>query len=104
MLILIKYSLHISGFTPFWASHNYLKWLLQINSENPIWLIGCNDVLWHDMADTQQWNLNVINSLAPRKFQINFRQLLLKLNLVINGCDTSYEIALSLVQSDLTDD
>ena len=45
-----------------------------------------------------------INSLAPGRFQFNFRLVIFKLNLVNGGWGISYEIALRWMPLDLTDD
>ena len=45
-----------------------------------------------------------INSLAPGRFLSNFRQVIFKLNLVIDGCDISCEVVLRWMSMDLTDD
>ena len=47
-----------------------------------------------------QW----VNSLAPGRFQFNFRQVIFKLILVNGGWGISYEIALRWMPLDLTDD
>ena len=44
-----------------------------------------------------------INSLAPGRFQFNFRQVIFKLALVNGGWSISYEIALRWMPLDLTD-
>ena len=43
-------------------------------------------------------------SLAPERFQFNFREVIFKLNLINGGWGNSYEIALRWMQLDLTDD
>ena len=43
------------------------------------------------------------NSLAPRRFQFNFRKVIFKLDLVNGGRGISYEIALRWMPQDLTD-
>ena len=45
-----------------------------------------------------------INSLAPGRFQFNFRWVIFKLTLVNGGWGISYEIALRWMPLDLTDD
>ena len=45
-----------------------------------------------------------INSLAPGRFQFNFRQVIFKLILMNGGWGISYEIALRWMPLDLTDD
>ena len=45
-----------------------------------------------------------INSLAPGRFNFNFRQVIFKLILVNGGWGISYEIALRWMPLDLTDD
>ena len=45
-----------------------------------------------------------INSLAPGRFQFNFRWVIFKLSLVNGGWGISYEIALRWMPLDLTDD
>ena len=44
------------------------------------------------------------NSLAPWRFQFNFRKVIFKLNLVNGGWGISYEIALRWMPQDLTND
>ena len=46
----------------------------------------------------------LLNSLAPGRFQFNFRQVIFKLTLVNGGWGISYEIALRWMPLDLTDD
>ena len=46
----------------------------------------------------------IINSLAPGRFQSNLWKLILKLILVIDGCDISSEITLRWTSQDLSDD
>ena len=46
----------------------------------------------------------MINSLAPGRFQFNFRKVIFKLILVNYGWGISYEIALRWMPLDLTDD
>ena len=52
----------------------------------------------------QQALIITINSLAPGRFEWNFRQIIFKLILVIFGWGISYEIALRWMSLDLTDD
>ena len=47
---------------------------------------------------------NPLNSLAPGRFQFNFRYLIFKLHLVNGGWGMSYEIGLRWMPLDLTDD
>ena len=49
-------------------------------------------------------NRLMLNSLAPRRFQFNFRLVIFKLTLVNGGWGISYEIALRWTPLDLTDD
>ena len=49
------------------------------------------------------WTLHQINSLAPGRFQINFRHVIFKLTLVNGGWGIYYEISLRWMP-DLTDD
>ena len=44
-----------------------------------------------------------VNSLAPGRFQFNFRKVIFKLTLVNGGCGISFEIALRWMPQDLTD-
>ena len=44
-----------------------------------------------------------LNSLAPGRFQFNFRWVIFKLTLVNGGCGISYEITLRWMPRDLTD-
>ena len=48
--------------------------------------------------------LRIINSLAPGRFQFNFRYGIFKLTLANGGWGISYEIALRWIPLDLTDD
>ena len=48
--------------------------------------------------------MGCINSLAPGRFQFNFRLLIYKLTLVNGGWGISYEIALRWMPLDFTDD
>ena len=50
------------------------------------------------------WNNKDINSLAPGRFQFNFRLVIFKLTLVNGSWSISYEIALRWMPLDLTDD
>ena len=45
-----------------------------------------------------------VNSLAPGRFQFNFRKVIFKQTLVNGGWGISYEIALRIMPQDLTDD
>ena len=54
-------------------------------------------IFWHTWP-------NVINSLAPGRFQFNFRWVIFKLTLVNGGWSISSEIALTWMPLDLTDD
>ena len=46
----------------------------------------------------------IFNSLAPGRFQFNFRKVIFKLTLVNGGWGISYEIALRWMPQNLTDD
>ena len=46
----------------------------------------------------------IYNSLAPRRFQFNFRKVIFKLNLVNGGWGISYEIVLRWMPLDFADD
>ena len=48
--------------------------------------------------------VNLFNSLAPEKFEWNFRYILFKLFFVIDGWDISCEIVLTCTPQNLTDD
>ena len=48
--------------------------------------------------------MGILNSLAPGRFQLNFRWVIFKLILVNGGWGISYEIALRWMPMDLTDD
>ena len=48
--------------------------------------------------------LEMINSLAPGRFEFDIRKIIFKLTLVNGGWGISYEIALSWMPQDLTDD
>ena len=50
------------------------------------------------------WCVYGVNSLAPGKFVLNFRYVILKLILVIDGWGISCEIALIWMSLDFTDD
>ena len=53
---------------------------------------------------TSNANSNTVNSLAPGRFQFNFRKVIFKLTLVNGGWGISYEITLRWMPQDLTDD
>ena len=46
----------------------------------------------------------LLNSLAPGRFKVNFRWVIFKLNLVVNGWGISCETAVRWMSLDLTDD
>ena len=48
--------------------------------------------------------LPALNSLAPGRFQFNFRKVIFKLTLVNGGWGISYEIALTWMPQDFVDD
>ena len=48
------------------------------------------------------WKMKHINSLAPGRFEYNFRQVILKLILVIGGWRTSFEVAPRWMSRDFT--
>ena len=50
------------------------------------------------------WQIGCVNSLAPGKFEWNFRHVIFKQILVIDDCDISCEIALIWMSLDFTDD
>ena len=56
---------------------------------------------WHYIA--YGW-LSAVNSLAPGRFQWNFRWIIFKILLEIGGWGISYEIALTWISLYLTDD
>ena len=59
---------------------------------------------WADVFCAIIRPLNCIkNSVAPGRFQFNFRKVIFKLTLVNGGCGISYEIALRWMPQDLTD-
>ena len=60
-------------------------------------------VRWSCLWMEQHPNL-IINSLAPERFQIDFRYVIFKLTLGNGGRGISYEIALRWMPLDLTDD
>ena len=54
--------------------------------------------------DILLWHIPIpINSLAPGRFQFNFRKVIFKLTLVNGGWGISYEIALRWMPQDFTD-
>ena len=53
---------------------------------------------------SRRGNPSLINSLAPGKFEWNFRHVIFKQILVIDGCDISCEIALIWMWLDFSDD
>ena len=63
---------------------------------------------WHPfiLVESLQfnWRLGTLNSLAPGRFQFNFRKVIFKLTLVNGGWGISYEIAIRWMPLDLTDD
>ena len=50
------------------------------------------------------WQRTTLNSLAPGRFEVNFRQVIFKENLVNAGCGISCEIALRWIPLDLVED
>ena len=66
-----------------------------------VWLCFALFWLYYDLS----WNnLCFINSLAPRRFNFNFRKVIFKL-ILVNGCwGISYEIALGWMAQDIADD
>ena len=73
-------------------SPNELRWLH--------WKTGCHD----SSARTRYWKLTSINSLAPGKFEWNFRYLILQIISVIDGWGIPCELALRWMSLDFTDD
>ena len=70
-----------------------------------LWCWGWN--VWGGLAQYNGWcyiGSNNVNSLAPGRFQFNFRKVIFKLTLVNGGWGISYEIALRWMPQDLTDD
>ena len=67
----------------------------------PVWTMTLNELNTSPLHD---WILSSINSLAPGKFQLNFRHVIFKQILVIDGWGISCEIALIWVSLDFTDD
>ena len=61
----------------------------------------CVTTMYYIPLDVPQ---NPFNSLAPGRFQFNFRKVIFKLTLVNGGWGISYEIALKWMPQDLTDD
>ena len=59
-----------------------------------------NDNIWSAVM----YVFKMINSLAPGRFQYNFRKIIFKPILVTDGCDISSEIALRWTSLDLNDD
>ena len=57
-------------------------------------------LMMHICITRPQW----VNSLAPGRFQFNFRKVIFKLRLVNGGWGIPYEIALRWIPLDLTDD
>ena len=55
---------------------------------------------WHKMG-TQRIYLKSFNSLAPEKFELNFRHVIFKQILVIDGWPISCEIALIWMSLDI---
>ena len=62
------------------------------------------DVIWHHMSGKTLYIYIQVNSLAPGRFQFNFRWVIFKLTLVNRGWGISNEIALRWMPLDLTDD
>ena len=59
-------------------------------------------VAWFTLASNNMFFR--LYSLAPGRFQFNFRKVIVKLNLVNGGWGISYEIATRWIPQDLTDD
>ena len=85
-----------------WTLRNKLQWNINWNSyifiqenafENVVCKMAC-------ILSRPQW----VNSLAPGRFQFNFRWEIFKLTLVNGGWGISYEIALRWMPLNLTDD
>ena len=74
----------------------HLGAILKKNYRDIPWCVFEND----QFKITAAW----VNSLAPGRFQFNFRMVNLKLTLVNGGWGVSYEIALRWMPQDLTDD
>ena len=90
-------------------SVNEMAWCHQQWSGNKSWTSvdrGNTDRLIHIqymspcVITRPQW----VNSLAPGRFQFNFREVIFNLTLVNGGWGTSYEIAFRWMPLDLTDD
>ena len=60
------------------------------------------EVLW--IIHTGHWDKSIINSLAPGKFESNFRYLISQITSVIDGWGISCELALRWMSLNLTDD
>ena len=58
----------------------------------------------HQLSQQLDLRMYFFNSLAPGRFQFNFRKVLFKLTLVNGGCGIFYEIALRWMPQDLTND
>ena len=75
---------------------------------------GCIMGYYHSKVNPHVWHIKIIkpssyivpfvNSLAPGRFQFNFRKAIFKLILVDGGWGISYEIVLRWMPLDLTDD
>ena len=69
-------------------------------------LVWCKTLLspFVHITDIPEVPQSCINSLAPGKFQFNFRKVIFKLTLVNGGWGTSYQIAFRWMPQDVTDD
>ena len=88
-----------------------LKFLWNIPGANELIVSGSPQLCITTLATKEIQNpalnpktLHFINSLAPGRFQFNFRKVIFKLISVNCGWGISYEIALRWISKDLTDD
>ena len=96
----------IKIFTRFqlWAQKSLTTWLPGLPFQYKDYVTMCRNSHYKDDTDFQTSKTAWVNSLAPGRFQFNFRYVIFKLTFVNGGWGISYEIALSCTPLDLTDD
>ena len=93
------------------SSHHPLpKWSESLNN---LWRASCCFLSWKWLSVTifslfffqkKKPSKQIVNSLAPGKFEWNFKYLILQIISVIDGWGISCELALRWMSLDLTDD
>ena len=92
--------LHSGDFNAMVKIKNILALWLLITWCSWIRAAVATELITHSYVSSCLW----VNSLAPGRFQINFRQVISKLTLVNGGWGISYGISLRWMPLDLTDD